>query len=107
MQQDLRQAQINPLVGFDFATAMRAFLRADPDVIMVGEMRNFETAKIGIGASLTGRLVFSILHTNSAAETVVRLLDMGIDRLNFSDSLVGILSQRLVKKTVRKMSCGI
>jgi type II secretory ATPase GspE/PulE/Tfp pilus assembly ATPase PilB-like protein len=76
---------------------MRSFLRADPDVIMVGEMRDFETAKIGIEASLTGHLVFSTLHTNSAPETVVRLLDMGIDPLNFADSLLGILAQRLAR----------
>jgi type II secretory ATPase GspE/PulE/Tfp pilus assembly ATPase PilB-like protein len=76
---------------------MRAFLRADPDVIMVGEMRDFETAKIGIEASLTGHLVFSTLHTNSSPETIVRLLDMGIDPLNFADSLLGVLAQRLVR----------
>jgi len=97
-QHGLRQVQINPMIGFDFSMAMRAFLRADPDIIMVGEMRDYETAKIGIEASLTGHLVFSTLHTNSAVETVIRLLDIGIDRINFADSLIGILSQRLVKK---------
>jgi type II secretory ATPase GspE/PulE/Tfp pilus assembly ATPase PilB-like protein len=76
---------------------MRSFLRADPDVIMVGEMRDFETAKIGVEASLTGHLVFSTLHTNSAPETIVRLLDMGIDPLNFADSLLAVLAQRLVR----------
>ncbi|MCK9229108.1 MAG: Flp pilus assembly complex ATPase component TadA [Syntrophales bacterium] len=96
-QYGLRQVQINPKIGFDFASAMRSFLRADPDVIMVGEMRDHETAKTGIEASLTGHLVFSTLHTNSAPETVVRLLDMGIDPLNFADSLLGILAQRLVR----------
>lgn len=96
-QYGLRQVQINPKIGFDFATAMRSFLRADPDVIMVGEMRDHETAKTGVEASLTGHLVFSTLHTNSAPETVVRLLDMGIDPLNFADSLLGILAQRLVR----------
>jgi type II secretory ATPase GspE/PulE/Tfp pilus assembly ATPase PilB-like protein len=96
-QYGLRQVQINPKIGFDFAHAMRAFLRADPDVIMVGEMRDYETAKTGVEASLTGHLVFSTLHTNSAPETIVRLLDMGIDPLNFADSLLGILAQRLVK----------
>jgi len=96
-QQGLRQVQINPKIGFDFAHAMRAFLRADPDVIMVGEMRDYETAKTGVEASLTGHLVFSTLHTNSAPETVVRLLDMGIDPLNFADSLLCILAQRLVR----------
>ncbi len=78
-----------PKIGFDFSHAMRAFLRADPDVIMVGEMRDYETAKIGVEASLTGHLVLSTLHTNSAPETIVRLLDMGIDPVNFADSLLG------------------
>jgi len=96
-QYGLRQVQVQPKIGFDFAAAMRAFLRADPDVIMVGEMRDFETAKTGVEASLTGHLVFSTLHTNSAPETIVRLLDMGIDPLNFADSLLGILAQRLVR----------
>ncbi|HOO91060.1 MAG TPA: GspE/PulE family protein, partial [Syntrophales bacterium] len=101
-QLGLRQVQINPKIGFDFAHAMRAFLRADPDVIMVGEMRDYETAKTGVEASLTGHLVFSTLHTNSAPETIVRLLDMGIDPLNFADSLLGILAQRLVRTLCKK-----
>ncbi len=96
-QEGLRQVQVNPKIGFDFSHAMRAFLRADPDVIMVGEMRDFETAKIGVEASLTGHLVLSTLHTNNAPETVVRLLDMGIDPFNFADSLLGVLAQRLVR----------
>lgn len=96
-QYGLRQVQVQPKIGFDFAAAMRAFLRADPDVIMVGEMRDYETAKIGVEASLTGHLVFSTLHTNSAPETITRLLDMGIDPLNFADALLGILAQRLVR----------
>ena len=96
-QYGLRQVQVQPKIGFDFAAAMRAFLRADPDVIMVGEMRDFETASTGVEASLTGHLVFSTLHTNSAPETIVRLLDMGIDPLNFADALLGILAQRLVR----------
>ena len=96
-QYGLRQVQVHPKIGLDFAAVTRAFLRADPDVIMVGEMRDFETAKTGIEASLTGHLVFSTLHTNSAPETIVRLLDMGIDPLNFADSLLGILAQRLVR----------
>jgi type II secretory ATPase GspE/PulE/Tfp pilus assembly ATPase PilB-like protein len=96
-QYGLRQVQVQPKIGFDFAAAMRSFLRADPDVIMVGEMRDFETAKIGVEASLTGHLVFSTLHTNSAPETIVRLLDMGIDPLNFADALLAILAQRLVR----------
>ncbi len=96
-QYGLRQVQVQSKIGFDFAAAMRAFLRADPDVIMVGEMRDFETAKTGVEASLTGHLVFSTLHTNSAPETITRLLDMGIDPLNFADALLGILAQRLVR----------
>ena len=101
-QYGLRQVQVQPKIGFDFAAAMRAFLRADPDVIMVGEMRDFETAKTGVEASLTGHLVFSTLHTNSAPETIVRLLDMGIDPLNFADALLGILAQRLVRTLCKK-----
>lgn len=76
---------------------MRSFLRADPDVVMVGEMRDEETAHIGIEASLTGHLVFSTLHTNSAPETITRLLDMGLDPFNFGDALLGVLAQRLVR----------
>jgi len=82
----------------DFAVIMRAFLRADPDVIMVGEMRDKETVSIGIEASLTGHLVFATLHTNSAPESIIRLLDMGMDPFNFSDALLGILAQRLAKR---------
>ncbi len=94
-QKGLRQVQVHPKIGFTFATAMRAFLRADPDVIMVGEMRDKETTSIGIEASLTGHLVFSTLHTNSAPESVVRLLDMGMDPFNFADAVLGIMAQRL------------
>ncbi len=97
-QHGLRQVQVNPKIGFNFASAMRAFLRADPDVIMVGEMRDEETASVGIEASLTGHLVLSTLHTNSASDTVVRLVDMGCDPFNFSDAMLGILAQRLVKR---------
>ena len=96
-QKGLQQVQIDHKIGFDFATALRAFLRADPDVILIGEMRDKETAHSGIEASLTGHLVFSTLHTNSASETVIRLLDLGLDPLNFSDALLGILAQRLVR----------
>jgi type II secretory ATPase GspE/PulE/Tfp pilus assembly ATPase PilB-like protein len=96
-QPGLRQVQVHPKIDFTFAIAMRAFLRADPDVIMVGEMRDHETAATGIEASLTGHLVFSTLHTNSAPETIVRLLDMDIDPFNFADALLGILAQRLVR----------
>jgi type II secretory ATPase GspE/PulE/Tfp pilus assembly ATPase PilB-like protein len=97
-QPGLRQVQVNPKIDWTFAKALRAFLRADPDVIMVGEMRDEETAQMGIEASLTGHLVLSTLHTNSAPETVTRLLDMGLDPFNFADSLLGVLAQRLVRK---------
>ena len=97
-QYGLRQVQVQPKIGFTFAEALRAFLRADPDVIMVGEMRDTETAAIGIEASLTGHLVFSTLHTSRAVETVIRLLDMGMDSFNFADALLGVLAQRLVKQ---------
>jgi type II secretory ATPase GspE/PulE/Tfp pilus assembly ATPase PilB-like protein len=96
-QPGLRQVQVNPKIGWSFAAAMRSFMRADPDVIMVGEMRDAETAKIGIEASLTGHLVLSTLHTNSAPESVTRLLDLGMDPFNFADGLLGVLSQRLVR----------
>jgi type II secretory ATPase GspE/PulE/Tfp pilus assembly ATPase PilB-like protein len=96
-QPGLRQVQVHPKIGFDFAAAMRSFLRADPDVIMVGEMRDKETTQIGIEASLTGHLVLSTLHTNSAPESVTRLLDMGMDPFNFADAILCILAQRLVR----------
>ena len=97
-QAGLRQTEVRPKIGLDFARMMRAFLRADPDVIMIGEMRDEETASIGIEASLTGHLVFSTLHTNSAPETITRLLDMGLNPLNFSDAFLGVLAQRLVRR---------
>ncbi|MFC1535228.1 ATPase, T2SS/T4P/T4SS family [Thermodesulfobacteriota bacterium] len=96
-QEGLRQVQVQAKIGFDFSTAMRAFLRADPDVIMVGEMRDHETVATGVEASLTGHLVFSTLHTNSAPETITRLLDMGMDPFNFADAMLGVLAQRLVR----------
>ena len=96
-QPGLRQVQINSKIGWTFANAIRSFLRADPDVIMVGEMRDQETAKIGIEASLTGHLVLSTLHTNTAPESVIRLLDLGMDPFNFADALLAVLAQRLVK----------
>jgi len=96
-QEGLRQVQVIPKIGFNFASAMRAFLRADPDVIMVGEMRDKETVTMGVEASLTGHLVLSTLHTNSAPETITRLLDMGMDPFNFADALLGVLAQRLVR----------
>lgn len=101
-QAGLRQVQINSHINWTFAAAMRAFLRADPDVIMIGEMRDAETCQIAIEASLTGHLVLSTLHTNSAAESVVRLLDLGMDPFNFADALIGILSQRLARKLCPK-----
>jgi type II secretory ATPase GspE/PulE/Tfp pilus assembly ATPase PilB-like protein len=101
-QKGLRQVQINRKAGMDFPTIMKAFLRADPDIIMVGEMRDKETTGIGIEASLTGHLVFATLHTNSAPESIVRLLDMGMDPFNFADALVGILAQRLAKRLCGK-----
>ena len=97
-QPGLRQVQVNPKIDWTFAKALRAFLRADPDVIMVGEIRDEETAQIAVEASLTGHLVLSTLHTNSAPETVTRLLDMGMDPFNFADSLLAVLAQRLVKR---------
>jgi type II secretory ATPase GspE/PulE/Tfp pilus assembly ATPase PilB-like protein len=97
-QKGLRQCQVNPKAGFTFATAMKAFLRADPDIIMVGEMRDKDTTSIGIEASLTGHLVFATLHTNSAPESINRLLDMGMDPFNFADAILGVLAQRLAKR---------
>ncbi|MGY4830014.1 GspE/PulE family protein [Sphaerotilaceae bacterium SBD11-9] len=97
-QPGLRQVQVNPKIEWTFAKALRAFLRADPDVIMVGEMRDEETAQMGVEASLTGHLVLSTLHTNSAPETVTRLIDMGLDPFNFADSLLCVLAQRLVRR---------
>lgn len=96
-QPGLQQVQVSPKIGFTFANALRAFLRADPDIILIGEMRDKETAHAGIEASLTGHLVLSTLHTNSAPETISRLLDLGLDPVNFSDACVGILAQRLIR----------
>ena len=101
-QEGLRQVQVHPKIGLTFAAAMRAFLRADPDVIMIGEMRDKETADIAIEASLTGHLVLSTLHTNSAVETVVRLLDLGCDSFNFADAMLGVLAQRLCKRICKQ-----
>jgi type II secretory ATPase GspE/PulE/Tfp pilus assembly ATPase PilB-like protein len=101
-QKGLRQVQVNKKAGLDFAMVMKAFLRADPDIIMVGEMRDKETVGTGIEASLTGHLVFATLHTNSAPESIIRLLDMGMDPFNFSDALIGILAQRLAKRLCAK-----
>ena len=97
-QRGLRQVQVNTKIGFDFATALRSFFRADPDIMMIGEMRDQETAAIVLQAALTGHLVLSTIHTNSAVETVTRLLDMGLDPFNFADALLGILAQRLARR---------
>ncbi len=106
-QSGLRQVQVNPRIGFTFAAALRSFLRLDPDVIMVGEMRDEETASTAVEASLTGHLVFSTLHTNSAPETVTRLLEMGLDPYSFSDSLVCILAQRLARRLCKDCKVSI
>jgi type II secretory ATPase GspE/PulE/Tfp pilus assembly ATPase PilB-like protein len=101
-QEGLRQVQVHAKIGFTFEDALRSFLRADPDVIMIGEMRDPITAKTAIGASLTGHRVFSTLHTNNAPETVVRLIEMGMDPFNFADAMLGILAQRLARRLCRE-----
>jgi len=105
-QDGLRQVQMNPKAGLTFAVAMKAFLRADPDIIMVGEMRDKETVSTGVEASLTGHLVLATLHTNSAPESIIRLLDMGMDPFNFADALLGVLAQRLAKRLCPKCKKG-
>ncbi|MBM4256543.1 MAG: GspE/PulE family protein [Deltaproteobacteria bacterium] len=100
-QYGLRQLQVHHRIGLDFATAMRSFLRADPDIIMVGEIRDRATAEISIEASLTGHLILSTLHTNSAVETVTRLLEMQMDPFLFADALLGVLAQRLTRTICR------
>ena len=97
-QAGLRQVQVKPKIGLDFARIMRGFLRLDPDIIMIGEMRDRETAATAIEASLTGHLVLSTLHTNNAPETLTRLLDMGMNPLNIADSFLAVLAQRLVRR---------
>jgi type II secretory ATPase GspE/PulE/Tfp pilus assembly ATPase PilB-like protein len=101
-QKGLRQVQVNPKIGFTFEEALRSFLRSDPDVIMIGEMRDRETAKTAIEASLTGHVVFSTLHTNNAPETLVRLVEMGLDPIGFSDALNAVIAQRLVRMLCNK-----
>lgn len=105
VQSHLCQVQVNSKIGMTFATVLRSFLRADPDVIMIGEMRDQETAKIALEASMTGHLVLSTLHTNSASETVARLLDLDIDTYNLADALLAILAQRLARKLCT--SCAV
>jgi general secretion pathway protein E len=92
------QTQVNPKIELTFARALRAILRQDPDVIMIGEIRDFETAQIAIQASLTGHLVLATLHTNDAPSAVTRLTDMGVEPFLLSSSLLGVLAQRLVRK---------
>jgi general secretion pathway protein E len=92
------QTQVNPKIDLSFAKALRAILRQDPDVIMIGEIRDFETAQIAIQASLTGHLVLATLHTNDAPSAVTRLTDMGVEPFLLSSSLLGVLAQRLVRK---------
>jgi type II secretory ATPase GspE/PulE/Tfp pilus assembly ATPase PilB-like protein len=106
VQEGLRQVQVNPRIGWTFAAAMRTFLRADPDVVMIGEMRDEETARIAVEASLTGHLVLSTLHTNSAPESITRLLEIGLDPFMFSDSLLAILAQRLVRRLCTQCRSG-
>lgn len=101
-QVGLRQVQVRKDINLTFANCMRAFLRADPDVIMIGEMRDAETAGMGIEAALTGHIVFSTLHTNSAPETITRLLDLDLDPFSFADSLLLVLAQRLVRTLCKK-----
>jgi general secretion pathway protein E len=93
----INQVQVNPKIDLTFATGLRAFLRQDPDVIMVGEVRDRETAEIAIQASLTGHLVISTLHTNDAPSTMTRLIDMGIEPFLVSSSIIGVIAQRLVR----------
>jgi type IV pilus assembly protein PilB len=98
----INQTQVNVKAGLDFARALRAFLRQDPDVIMVGEIRDHETAKIAMEAALTGHLLIATLHTNDSAGAVVRLGEMGIEPFNVSASLIGVLAQRLVRKVCKE-----
>ncbi len=94
----INQIQVNPKADLTFASALRAILRQDPDIIMIGEIRDFETASIAVQASITGHLVVSTLHTNSSAATVTRLIDMGVESFLLADSLVGVIAQRLVRR---------
>jgi len=102
--ENIQQIQVNPKIGLDFASGLRHIVRQDPDVIMVGEIRDRETAEIAIHAALTGHLVFSTLHTNDAPGAISRLLDMGIENFLVSSSLAGVLSQRLVRRLCKNCS---
>jgi general secretion pathway protein E len=97
----INQVQVHPAIGFDFPHALRSILRQDPDIIMIGEIRDLETARIAVQASLTGHLVFSTLHTNSAATSLTRLVDMGIESYLLASTLRGVLAQRLVRRLCR------
>ena len=97
----VNQIQVNHSVGLDFAAGLRAILRHDPDIIMIGEIRDRETAEAAVQASLTGHLVFSTLHTNDAAGAATRLLDMGIEPFLITSTLEGIIAQRLLRRTCR------
>ena len=104
----ISQTQINPKINMDFARGLRAILRQDPDVVMVGEIRDEETARIAVQASLTGHLVFSSLHTNTAIGAITRLRDMGIAPYLLSSSLIGVVAQRLIRllcHTCRGQGC--
>jgi general secretion pathway protein E len=98
----IAQTQVNPRIGLDFARALRSILRQDPDILMIGEIRDLETAQIAVQASLTGHLVLATLHTNDAAGAVTRLIDMGIEPFLLSSSLLGVMAQRLVRRICRQ-----
>jgi general secretion pathway protein E len=100
----IAQTQVHPKIGLSFAQSLRSILRQDPDVILIGEIRDLETAQIAIQASLTGHLVLATLHTNDSTAAVSRLLDMGVEPFLLSSSLIGVLAQRLVRQ--RCQSCG-
>lgn len=104
VQKNISQVQVLPKIGWTFANALRAFLRADPDVIMIGEIRDSETAKVAVEASMTGHMVMSTLHTNSAAETLARLIDLEIAPFNLADSVLAVLAQRLARRICN--DCG-
>jgi len=94
----INQVQVNPKANLTFANALRSILRQDPDIIMIGEIRDYETASIAVQASITGHLVVSTLHTNSAAATITRLIDMGVESFLLADSIIGVIAQRLVRR---------
>jgi general secretion pathway protein E len=101
----INQIQVQPAIGLDFPHALRSILRQDPDIIMIGEIRDLETARIAIQASLTGHLVLSTLHTNSAAATITRLIDMGVENYLLASTVQGIVAQRLVRRLCQRCAC--